>query len=100
MMKFEIESKFNIGDVIGTRNQKGVVVDIKLISHTTHQPSYLVELENGTRKWWNESVIERKFDNHDVIIGFFDFYGKPAPLSKEAVRAINELFEDLAAEEA
>lgn len=37
--------------------------------------------------------IESKF-NDEQIVGFFDWYGEPRPISKEAIQAINELFED------
>lgn len=43
--------------------------------------------------------IESEF-NDEPIVGFFDWDGEPRPLSKEAIQAINELFEDGTAEKA
>ena len=68
-MKFIIESKYEIGDLLKvnrglTRHDNGVVVAIELFHHIgLLQVRYLVEFKTKERLWFTEQDIIELFDD-------------------------------------
>lgn len=61
MMKFDIESAFEVGSHVMSFNGEryGVVVKVKILRKGRREyfVMYLIEEDDGTRTWWDEDDV-------------------------------------------
>ena len=66
-MTFSIESKYEISDSVVLNNQiEATVLNMQLtLFDNYYRISYLLEFENGERRWTDENQISSKVESED-----------------------------------